>query len=140
MYNWKPLAQIDSSTLITNQLGTGEWSDLTFDVKSMVAGIANDPQLGTIVTDYNNEQWVHAGLAFWGGGKNYSVFEYSSESEQLVGFEVSLDKVGQSMLKVAAGDEPFYFMICDENSAFTPAEQARILATGDGAYDFVFKK
>ena len=140
MYNWKPLAQIDSSTLITNQLGTGEWSDLTFDVKSMVAGIANDPQLGTIVTDYNNEQWVHAGLAFWGGGKNYSVFEYSSESEQLVGFEVSLDKVGQSMLKVAAGDEPFYFMLCDENSAFTPAEQARILATGDGAYDFVFKK
>ena len=139
MYNWKLLEQIDSSTLIEN-LGPDNWTwaNLKFDVKTMVEGVSDDPRFSSIVTTYNGKKYVHAGIAFFGGGRNYSVFDNSAESEPLVGFTVSLDDVGQSMLKTAAGNESFYFMLCDQTSNFTVQKQIEMLAS-DKAYDCLKK-
>ena len=144
MYNWKLIDEIDSSTLIENKLpetGAGsEWRDLTFDVKEMVAAIAENPNFSNIITQMDGKDYVHAGIAFFGGGKNYSVFENSATSQTLVNYTVDLTDVGQGMLKTAAGQEPFYFTLCDKTTVdFTPAIQKTLLAS-DSAYDCIYAK
>jgi len=140
MYNWKRVDEIDSSTLIDNHLpDTNTWAKLTFDVKQMIMKISEKPNFGNIVSTWNNTSYVHAGVAFFGGGKNYGVFENSALSEVLVNYTVSLDDVEQSMLKAAAGEEPFYFMLCDATSSFSPQKQTELL-NSDDAYSCIYNK
>ena len=84
--------------------------------------------------------YVHGGIAFFGGGKNYGVFETINYSfHELSGYYIGLEQVGQSALNYAAGNEKFYFLLHDATTInFLPKKQAEILASG-GAYDFVLK-
>jgi len=126
--------------LIDNHLpDTNTWAKLTFDVKQMIMKISEKPNFGNIVSTWNNTSYVHAGVAFFGGGKNYGVFENSALSEVLVNYTVSLDDVEQSMLKAAAGEEPFYFMLCDATSSFSPQKQTELL-NSDDAYSCIYNK
>ena len=136
MYNWKRLDDIDSSTLIDNKFPEDSMiGGLTFVVKDMVrlAVENNYENLSTLLTDYNGEDYVHAGIAFFGGGKNYGVFEWVDKNE-LVGFEVSLADVGKAFLTAAAGNENFYFMLYDSKSGFSPEEQEN-----NKSYDCLYK-
>ena len=140
LYNWKRVDEIDSSTLLDNRLPeTSMWKDLRFDVHQMISKISEKENFGDIVTKYKDEDYVHAGIAFFGGGKNYGVFENSGLSEVLVNYTVSLDDVGHSMLKTAAGEESFYFMLCDATSSFSPQKQEEML-NSDDAYSCIYKK
>ena len=74
----------------------------------------------TIVTE---DGYVHAGIAFFGGGRNYGLFE-DKANLQLEGFEVPLRAVDKEILVRAAGEEHFYFNIYDKTtSGFTPEMQ-----------------
>lgn len=121
MYNWKKLNEIDSSSLIEMNktlLGEGVVEMLTFDVGALVATASDS--FPTIVTE---DGYVHAGIAFFGGGRNYGLFE-DNASLNLEGFEVSLSDVEKSALETAAGTEHFYFNIYDKTtSGFTPEMQ-----------------
>lgn len=130
MYNWKSLSQLDSSTLI-EIVGESAYSDkMDFNVAEMVKAVADEPKFSSIVSKVNGEDWVHTGIAFFGGGKNYGAFENATTNE-LSSFEVSLAEVGKDHLILAAGDEPFHFLLSTDGSAFTPAEQERLLASED---------
>ena len=134
MYNWKPLEEIDSSTLIEIPEKSGFRDKLDFNVAEMVKLVANQEKYSSIVVNVDNEdgsstQYVHAGIAFFGGGKNYGVFENSSGSQKLWGFEVELKEVNKEFLMAAAGEESFYFMLCTSNSPFTPQEQKKLFET-----------
>ena len=121
MYNWKKLEEIDSSTLIeinTALLDKTIAEKLKFDVSEMVEMASKD--FSTIVTE---DGYVHAGIAFFGGGRNYGLFE-DKANLQLEGFEVPLSAVDKEILENAAGTEHFYFNIYDKTtSGFTPEMQ-----------------
>ncbi len=147
LYNWKPLDQIDSSTLIemmklpgTERLDFEE--ELEFNVAEMVKYVADNAAEGSayskIITEDN---WVHAGIAFFGGGKNYGVFD-NATNLGLSSFPISLSDVQKGFLTSAAGNEHFYFTLYldDENSEFKPADQEKSLAPGGDGYNCIYNK
>lgn len=136
MYNWKKADDIDSSTLIEMNEGilpSNIIDMLTFDVGAMIQAAAST--FPTIVT---NDGYVHAGIVFVGGGRNYGLFEDNANT-QLEGFEVSFSDVGKGTLATAAGVENFYFKAYDNTtSTFTPEMQNNM--TEEGMYECIYKK
>ena len=138
MYNWKKLTEIDSSTLIemnAELLGETIASMLTFDIQAMLKTASAKDELKTIVT---SDGYIHAGIAFLGGGRNYGLFE-DNANLQLEGFEVSLADVDKTTLTKAAGEENFYFNIYNSSTtSFKPADQENM--TEQEMYDCIYKK
>lgn len=143
LYNWKAVDDVDSSTLIevkgSVMNSSGSVIQMELDVKAMLEAAKNAVgyDYSDIITKYNGDKdYVHAGIAFFGGGKNYCVFDSDS---QLAQYSVSLGVVGRSELIAAAGDENFHFFIYNNKSSFNPEAQESIL-TSEEAYDFVARK
>ncbi len=142
MYNWKDLNDVDSSTLI-EVFGSTSFSDISFDVAEMVETISHNQKFKNIVyqQDANSPKYVHAGIAFFGGGKNYSVFEdVDYVTYDFNGYDIKLSDIGKETLQVAAGNESFYFLLNDATSqTFLPQHQDEILNSSD-AYSCIYKK
>lgn len=155
LYNWKPVKDVDSTTLIdvvVPNIGSGDQNEdiagLVLDIKEMIAAVkGTDEKPGKypqITTSYNDEQYVHAGIAFFGGGKNYSVLEIAQGTsgmlDSLATHEISLAEANVGLLSVAAGPQSFYFYICSgktvENGGFSPAVQDSI----EDKFGFVERK
>lgn len=143
MYNWKELSTIDSSSLIeiypkpdegSNSI-INKYQSLNFDVKELIDGIAKD-YYSSIISEYNGKRYVHGGIAFFGGGKNYSVVSQENNNfHDLTGYSIKLSQVNKSELQVAAGGEPFYFLIHDDNTQlFKPANQESVLGSESPIY------
>lgn len=139
MYNWKNINDIDSSSLIET-VGNSSY-DMSFDIKEMLEFASQKEEFKNIITNYNNENYVHAGIAFFGGGLNYGVFDSKDYKWHTInGYTVSLKDVGKTVLETAAGDKPFYFLIHDyTTSSFTPQKQEELLKS-ENAYDFIKPK
>lgn len=146
IYDWKDIDNIDSSTLIDNKATEGSIFDsIRLDIKEMIGQLKDT----SILYNENGKQYVHGGIAFFGGGKNYSVFENNSESfKGLLGegykvefenYKISLKDVGKDFLEAAAGEHPFYFTVYGGNSRFSPVAQKEILQTNN-AYDCIYFK
>ncbi len=134
MYDWKNINSIDSSTLI-EVLGESQYANMAIDLKELINAAANDaskPHYQPIITEYNGSKYVHGGIAFFGGGKNYDVFEYKDYTfKQLGNYKIGLDDVNRVELQLAAGNEKFYFMLNDSTTqGFSPADQEEILNSG----------
>ena len=149
IYDWKNLDNVDSSTLIEILGNNSLFNSLLFDVKFMVSELADpenfDGKFQNIVyrDTVENKTYVHGGIAFFGGGKNYGVFEAINTDKSFVnlsGYEISFADIKRTELQMAAGDEEFYFLLCDATALnFTPAIQNNLIASGD-AYEFVYNK
>jgi hypothetical protein len=141
MFNWKDVEDIDSSTLI-EIMGKSQFAaQLEFNVKDIIKGIAGNANFENIVYAKDGKQYVHAGIAFFGGGKNYGVFEFKNTTptqfSQLVGYEIGLDDVGKGFLASAAGREKFYFLLHDSTTQFLPETQEALLES-ENAYDCIY--
>ena len=112
-YDWKDIESIDSSTLIES----AENSILKFDMAAIFKGVTSKPGYGKLAVDYNGKAYVHGGIAFFGGGKNYSVADLSEfEGVPFAGYSISLQDTGDSLvalMEIAAGNRPFGFMMYD---------------------------
>lgn len=143
MYNWKKLSDVDSSSLI-EVLGSTSFADISFNVAELVEAISNNEKFKDIVyTEHETSiQYVHAGIAMFGGGKNYSVFygkrddNSNNTTYDFNTYEVKLSDVGKEMLQVASGNESFYFLL---DQTFLPENQEEILKSND-AYACIYKK
>lgn len=147
LYSWKPLEDIDSSTLIENNLtandtGNEFFLNLTFNVKVLVENASKLENYSSILDNVNGVNYVHSGIAFFGGGKNYSVFEnlINEFHADFSTYEVKLEDLtdgirDQSYLANAAGDEPFYFFIYSATNTFTYEEQQAL----ENKYDVLRK-
>ena len=86
-------------------------------------------------------EYVHGGVAFFGGGKNYGVFEQINSEKSfasLNGYQITLAQAGRTELQLAAGEEPFYFLMHDKTTInFTPKIQDELLSSEEG-YAFVY--
>ena len=152
MYGWKDVEQIDSSTLIQVDLAENikiedfEFADMKFDIKELIKDLANDPEktyLNRIVYNKDGKQFVHGGIAFFGGGKNYSVFDTTNYDFKILnGYEVRLSDINKAELQLAAGDEAFYFLLNDSTTqGFLPDDQETLLAdTSGAAYSPIYLK
>lgn len=130
LYSWKPLEDINSNTLIENTLtsdGTGDgniFANLKFDLKEIVSQMAhNNAGYANVLYTMGGKEYVHAGIAFFGGGKNYGVVENlitSDFNHKFSSYSVTLRELqGQGYLETAAGREAFYFFIYNKDSTFT---------------------
>ena len=142
MYDWKDVESVDSSTLI-EIIGESQYREsISFDVKELIKKIAENENLKTIVYEENGKQYVHGGIAFFGGGKNYSVFETNGYSfKPLHAYQVALSDVDKDYLQSAAGNESFYFLLHDSAvTDFLPKTQEELLKSGDEAYKCIYEK
>lgn len=137
IYDWKPLNSVDSSTLI-ECLDETYAQLLRFDVKELVGAVAEQEKFKNIICTVNNEKYVHGGVAFFGGGKNYGVFETENYSfHAFQGYQVTLSEIDRELLEAAAGREAFYFMLHDNTGTFLPNHQKDLLASSD-AYNNIY--
>ena len=149
IYDWKMVDNIDSSTLIDITMekimvGTKEFElkRMEFNVSEMLTNLVGRDQFKQIAYKKDGKQYVHGGIAFFGGGKNYGVFENATNSKwpyAYNGYPVSLSDVNRPELIMAAGEEEFYFLLHDSTTqGFLPQNQEAILKSAD-AYSFVYK-
>lgn len=159
IYDWKRMyldeeetkPSIDSSTLIEilKYDGSGKelFNKMELKIVEMIEKIYADPKYGNIVYSdpsyQNGAKYVHGGVAFFGGGKNYGVFEQKNADKtfaSLNGYQISLAQAGRTELQLAAGEEPFYFLMHDKTTLnFTPKTQEELLKSED-AYAFVYER
>jgi len=139
LYNWKDLNEVDSSTLI-EVLGSTAFGDIQLNISDMINALHNSPEFENVIYESNNVKYIHAGIAFFGGGKNYSVFDDKNYTTyDLNEYAINLSDVGKGMLSAAAGYEDFYFMLCDRTTLdFLPETQEEILESGN-AYSCIYK-
>jgi len=131
MCTWKPISDVDSSSLIDVPAGNVEGalgtlkSMLNFDIKMMIETIAKKGGYGAILDSDKN---IHGGVAFFGGGKNYGVLDLTETDaafqKDIHTYSIPFSELGnQSFLHLAAGDEPFYFFMFDAKSSFKYSTQ-----------------
>ena len=138
LYNWKLIDDVDSSSLIEVKGNYSIFQRMIFDVKGMITELSKDSRFSNIITHYNGRSMAHAGIVFFGGGKNYNVFE-AKNGTTLYPYSISFDDIQRPELTFAAGNEPFYFFLYDKTSSFSPKVQEEKLKTGE-AYECIYKK
>ena len=130
--DWKTVTSIDSSTLIESDSGRDSLSFLSLNIAEMLKAVqefGGEKYANLIATDGNNS-YAHGGIAFYGGGKNYSILdmsEYTFEkmNEYVVNLSIlenSPDKTLQQqglLLPAAAGTESFRFVMFDATSEYS---------------------
>ncbi len=144
IYDWKKLEDVDSSTLITIDGNASIFDKLKFDVASMIKTLSQKDGFNNILyNDASHKDFVHGGIAYFGGGKNYNVIDFDQSYVSIADYKdyiISLDDVGQDLLKIAAGDHPFLFKLFDSTSAkFTPVIQDELFSNGT-QYDFIINQ
>ena len=154
MYDWKPISSVDSSLLIETGRGLSD-SDayLRMDISAMLRkAMSTDSSYAALAKEVYGETYVHGGIAFYGGGKNYHVLDVSEytgyvPTEYLINLSVlAQGETGLNnplllqgmMLPLAAGTEDFRFFVYDADCAFGPEQQTALLDSGK-AYDFVVR-
>lgn len=141
IYDWKDLALVDSSSLIDiNQDTTLDFvKGMKLDISAMVRKLSEEEAFKNIIVNQDDKEYVHGGIAFFGGGKNYGTFEMKNyDFYSLNGYKIALSDAGRAELEMAAGEEEFYFLMHDKTTLnFSPKKQSEMLASGE-AYNFVY--
>ncbi len=130
LYDWKDVSLIDSSTLIETEL-----PELKLDIAAMLSFVASraPETYGELFEEEGGKRYVHGGIAFYGGGKNYSLLE-GAEEAGLSEYSVNLSVLGEAegntgyqgqILPAAAGTRDFRFFLYGKSGNNNRAEQQR---------------
>lgn len=122
-YDWKDAERnIDSSTLI-EPVGDGVLSEvMKFNVAAMLKEVDGKPEYAKLLDSYNGASYVHGGIAFYGGGRNYSQIDLSALNDSVNNFTHLSVNIGQ---------------FADSGNA-TVKRQAELLPLAAGTHDFNF--
>ena len=144
IFTWKSIDNLDSSTLIDVPKESVFYGKIDFDIRKIIDNVSNTDQYSGIAYMENGKKYVHAGIVFFGGGKNYSVFESDSNTNYpLSTYKVGLSEIGRDYFRFVAGDEEFYFYVYNANSVkdgFGYANQQIRLGEGGDGYDCIYNK
>ncbi len=140
LLDWKPLDSVDSSTLIETAGSNG--SNLAFlnlNINQMLQAVKTHGgnEFNGIIDNIDGTNYVHGGIALYGGGKNYSIIDTSEYTfHEMSQFNVNIgilakadDPVLQdqgNMLPLAAGKFDFRFFMFDANSTFKYQDQVNL--------------
>ena len=144
MLDWKNLSNVDSSTLIEV---TGEANDwLSMNVAEMMKEVARQQpkECGDIILNVGGTEYVHGGIAFYGGGYNYSYLDLTranDETKQFGVYDVNISVLENSkdeniqkqgkMLPMAAGAGDFRFYLYNNKSSRNLSWQESIKNQGN---------
>ena len=127
IYDWKKLNLIDSSTLIDSNR-----KEFKFDISAILDFVCGKypDRYGDLLTETGGESVVHGGIAFYGGGKNYSQLDLTQLGEARKDFSVYLVNISVlqeaddpdiaeqgGFLPIAAGSQDFRFYMYGSGSA-----------------------
>ncbi len=132
--DWKDLEQVDSSTLIETSLNsdTQRFAFLSLNIKEMLLEVRRQKsECANIIKTVGDKNYVHGGIAFYGGGKNYHILDTSAYTfEAMRQYNVNISVLAQSSddklkmqgesLPSAAGVEDFRFVMFDATSNYSP--------------------
>lgn len=129
MLDWKNLSNVDSSTLIEV---TGDANPLlSMNVAEMMKEVAKvKKECRDIILNVGGTEYVHGGIAFYGGGYNYSYLdltEANDETKQFGVYDVNISVLENSkdenirnqgkLLPMAAGAGNFRFYLYNNKSS-----------------------
>jgi hypothetical protein len=95
------------------------------------------------IKNYEQYDKVHAGIVFFGGGKNYGVLEYDNFDfyQYSKPYKISFADAGKFYLTLAAGSEDFYFVIYDSTTRnFLYEDQETMRKDPNNGYSCLNKK
>ena len=129
MLDWKNLLNVDSSTLIEVTGDANPW--LSMNVAEMMKEVAKvEEKCRDIILNVGGTEYVHGGIAFYGGGYNYSYLDLTranDETKQFGVYDVNIDVLKNSkdekikqqgeMLPLAAGAGDFRFYLYNNKSS-----------------------
>ncbi len=131
--DWKVLANIDSSTLIETDLSSDKGGWLSLNIAAMLDTVCKNypDDYGNIILDKSGTKYVHGGIAMYGGGKNYSIVDFSGYTGAIMDqYNINLEvlailgegdlAIQGSTLPFAAGQGDFRFFMFGANSAYLP--------------------
>jgi len=132
--DWKNVAAVDSSTLIESGGSQNGFSFLSLNIAEMLKTVQANSQgkYDDIIYGHKGISYVHGGIAFYGGGKNYSVLDMSDYTfEPMRQYNVNLSILAMSsdvnirqqgaLLPGAAGVHDFRFVMFDAASEYKPS-------------------
>lgn len=143
MLDWKNLSNVDSSTLIEVTGDANDW--LSMNVAEMMKEVATvDKKCRDIILNVGGTEYVHGGIAFYGGGYNYSYLdltEANDETKQFGVYDVNISVLENSkyeniqkqgkMLPMAAGAGDFRFYLYNNKSSRNLSWQESIKNQGN---------
>ena len=143
MLDWKNLSNVDSSTLIEVTGDANDW--LSMNVAEMMKEVAKvDKKCRDIILNVGGTEYVHGGIAFYGGGYNYSYLDLSGandETKQFGVYDVNISVLENSknenirnqgkMLPLAAGAGDFRFYLYNNKSSRNLSWQESIKNQGN---------
>lgn len=127
MYDWKELKNINSDTLINSSIDN---FPLKLDIAAMINYVCStNADFSALIDRDGQNSYVHGGIAFYGGGRNYSQLsmdglsaerrqglkEFKINISSLDGAEGDAGGVG-AYLPRAAGTQDFRFYMYDSTS------------------------
>lgn len=129
MLDWKNLSNVDSSTLIEVTGEANPW--LSMNVAEMMKEVAKvKKECRDIILNVGGTEYVHGGIAFYGGGYNYSYLdltEANDETKQFAVYDVNISVLENSkdeniqkqgkLLPMAAGAGDFRFYLYNNKSS-----------------------
>lgn len=132
--DWKDLDQVDSSTLIETSLNadTQRFAFLSLNIKEMLLEVRRQKsECQNIIKTVDGKDYVHGGIAFYGGGKNYHMLDTSKYTfEAMHQYNVNIGVLAASSdetlkmqgesLPSAAGPNDFRFVMFDATSKYSP--------------------
>ena len=143
MLDWKNLSNVDSSTLIEVTGDANDW--LSMNVAEMMKEVAKvDKKCRDIILNVGGTEYVHGGIAFYGGGYNYSYLDLTranDETKQFGVYDVNISVLENSkdeniqkqgkMLPMAAGAGDFRFYLYNNKSSRNLSWQESIKNQGN---------
>ena len=143
MLDWKNLSNVDSSTLIEVTGDANDW--LSMNVAEMMKEVAKvDKKCRDIILNVGGTEYVHGGIAFYGGGYNYSYLDLTranDETKQFGVYDVKISVLENSkdenirnqgkMLPLAAGAGDFRFYLYNNKSSRNLSWQESIKNQGN---------
>lgn len=138
LLDWKPLSSVDSSTLIETPSSNGtNLAFLSLNISEMLQAVQTYGGYSNIIDVIDGEKYVHGGIAFYGGGKNYSMLDtsqytFANMNEYNVNISIlsqcddSILKQQGQLLPLAAGTHDFRFIMFDATSEFRYPQQQEI--------------
>lgn len=150
MLDWKNLSNVDSSTLIEVTGDANPW--LSMNVAEMMKEVARQQpkECGDIILNVGGTEYVHGGIAFYGGGYNYSYLDLTranDETKQFGVYNVNIDVLADSenekikqqgeMLPLAAGAGDFRFYLYNNKSSRNLSWQENIKNQGNQGMNII---
>ncbi|MDE6302142.1 MAG: hypothetical protein K2M36_00950, partial [Clostridia bacterium] len=137
--DWKTISSVDSSTLIESNTTQSNLSFLALDIAEMLQAVQKfgGDKYKNLIAEKKGEKYAHGGIAFYGGGKNYSILDTSEYTfERMHDYNINLSILQGSgnpnvssqgwMLPLAAGEEDFRFVLFDGTSEFDYEAQSKM--------------